>query len=160
MDATMAILNIPHTYPKSRLQRDIDLLGLPYTEFHYPDDRKNKKRSRGFAFVKFVTPEVAHMFHQLFHNRVLSDPGSPAKNVIVMRSESSTTSSQKHLENHAGAVLEPERCPLQRFAAPPGLHHTWHAWKDQSGGIVDPRASAPLLSMFEDGTVVLCRFSV
>ncbi|CAK0846975.1 unnamed protein product [Prorocentrum cordatum] len=163
--ATMAIVNIPYTYPESRLRHDIDLLGVPYTDFHYPGDRKNKGRNRGFAFVEFATSEAAHMFQQLFHNRVLADPGSPAKNVSVVPSESSTTNFGKlHLGNHAdcrSAVSEPDLWPLQRLGAPPGiLYHRWHAPKEHSGGIVDPRASPPRLPLYEDGTMVLDRFSV
>jgi hypothetical protein len=154
--ATMAILNIPYTYPKSWLQRDIDQLGLPYTGFHYPSDRKSKNRSRGFAFVQFATSDAARVFQQLFHHRVLSYPGSLAKNVSVVPSESSTTSGQMH----RGAGLETEHWPLQRLVAPPGLHQGWHASRNQSGGFVDPLAGLVPLSVFEEGTVVLHRFSV
>jgi len=137
---TMAILNIPYTYPKSRLIHDIDVMGLPYSDFHYPADRKSKNRSRGFAFVKFTTFEAADTFQKLFHNRVLSDPGSPARNVSVLPSESSTTG-QKLLGDCADscsttASWEPERWPLQRTAAPPGLHHRWHAAENQDKGSV------------------------
>jgi len=135
---TMAILNIPYTYPKSRLIHDIDVMGLPYSDFHYPADRKSKNRSRGFAFVKFTTFEAADTFQKLFHNRVLSDPGSPARNVSVLPSESSTTG-QKLLGDCADscsttASWEPERWPLQRTAAPPGLHHRWRTSENQGKG--------------------------
>jgi RNA recognition motif-containing protein len=159
----MAILNIPYTYPKSWLQRDIDQMGLPYTGLHYPNDRKSKNRSRGFAFVKFATSEAAHVFQQKFHHRELSSPGSPTKSVSVVPSESSTTSSQMLLGSRAdyrGAGLETERWPPQRLAAPPGLHQEWHASRNQNGGFVDPLASPFPVSIFEDGAVVLHRFSV
>jgi len=154
--ATMVILNIPYTYPKSALQWDIDQLGLLCTGFHYPTDRKNKNRSRGFAFAKFATSEAAHMFQKLFHHRVLSYPGSPAKNVSVVPSESCTTSGQNHTGNHGNhcdARSETARWPLHGLAAPPGL-------EDQSSVIVDPRAIPVPLPIFEDGTVVLRRISL
>jgi len=158
--ATMAILNIPYTYPKNLLQRDIDQLNFPYTGFHCPRDRKHKDHNRGFAFVKFATSEVAHKFQQLFHHRLLSYPGSPSKNVSVLPSGSTTSYDQMHLvyrAEYSGASSETKRWPP---AAPPGIHQGWHASYNQSSGVVHPRASPVPPPMFEDGTVVLRRFSV
>jgi RNA recognition motif-containing protein len=164
----MAIMNIPYTYPESRLQWDVDQLGLPHTGFYYPRDRKSKGRHRGFAFVYFAAPEDAHTFQKLFHNRVLSHPGSSAKCVSVSPSESSTSSSAStssassaHGE-YCGTSLETTPLPPQRFAAPPGLAPPglWQASAKQGTGVVDPRAGPVPLSTFEDGTVMYFRLSL
>lgn len=82
---TVAILNIPYSYPKWKLQAEIQAEGLAYDYFHFPQDSR-RGRNRGFAFVNFVTAEVAQAFYRAFHNRLLCYPGSEEKRITVMPS--------------------------------------------------------------------------
>lgn len=166
---TMAILNIPYTYPAWKLHQDIDEVGLPYSYFHCPRDNR-KNRNRGFAFIKFPTPEAADTFRRCFHNRVLSCPGSQEQTIAVQ--PSALQCFEPNVKFHhlgrampskfdAGAVHRQPRS----VAVLPGLHPVQEmciAYRTSNNSVRAAQTQAMVIgspSPFADG-VVLSRFVV
>jgi hypothetical protein len=108
---TMAIVNIPYAYPHWMLQWELNQEGLAYDYFHCPRDTR-QERSRGFAFVNFVTPEAADAFYRSFNNRELSYPGAETKVVTVLASRLQGLEANARLHPE-GLVLDPQ-LQLQR----------------------------------------------
>lgn len=107
----MAIVNIPYAYPHWMLQWELNQEGLAYDYFHCPRDTR-QERSRGFAFVNFVTPEAAAAFYRSFNNRELSYPGAETKVVTVLPSRLQGLEANARLHPE-GLVLDPQ-AQLQR----------------------------------------------
>lgn len=99
---TLAILNIPYTYPKAKFQAEMEAEGLSYDYFHFPRDSR-KGRNRGFAFVNFATVEAAQSFFLTFHGRSLAHPGDKEKTITVMPSALQGFESNARLHPFAAA---------------------------------------------------------
>ncbi|CAK0906137.1 unnamed protein product [Prorocentrum cordatum] len=102
---TMVIVNVPYAYPRQMLQADINEWGFPYNYFHCPQDSR-QGRSRGLAFINFLTPLAAAAFKRCFDKRELSCPGAEAQVVTVLpsRLQGLEKNAQLHPE---GRVLDP-----------------------------------------------------
>jgi hypothetical protein len=101
---TMAVLNIPYTYPKWKLQRWMETEGYAFNYFHFPKDAR-RGRNRGFAFVNFTTPEIAQAFRQTFDKMALFHPGDEEKAVMVV--PSSLQGFERNRALHPGAEARP-----------------------------------------------------
>jgi RNA recognition motif-containing protein len=107
----MAILNIPYTYPKCKLQRMMESAGYTFNYFHFPRDSR-RGRNRGFAFVNFSTAQMAQAFRQNFNNVTLCHPGEKEKPITVVPSSLQGFESNRAL--HPGAAARPLRQMMQR----------------------------------------------
>lgn len=142
---TMAIMNIPHAYPKWMLQRDISNEGLAHDYFHCPVDTR-QDRNRGVAFVNFLTPEAAEAFQRSFNSRELSYPGAGSKVVTVLPSTLQGLEANANLHPE-GLVLDQQQPrqqqprPLQRHQQQPRQQLQPAASGSSSSG--RPQAAAP-----------------
>ncbi|CAK0857939.1 unnamed protein product, partial [Prorocentrum cordatum] len=112
---TMAIVNLPYSYPQWMLQRDIDQEGLAYDYFHVPHDNR-LTRNRGFAFVNFLTPEAADTFKRSFNSREFSSPAAESKVVTVLPSRLQGFEANASL--HPGGVVQKPQLQLRKHQQP------------------------------------------
>jgi RNA recognition motif-containing protein len=108
----MAILNIPYTFPKWKLQRLMENEGYTFNYFHFPRDSR-RGRNRGFSFVNFSTPEMAQAFRQKFDNMHLFHAGAEEKPITVVPSSLQGFESNRAL--HPGAAARALQPKVQTF---------------------------------------------
>lgn len=74
-DTTVAIRGLPRTFTQQQLMEEINEMGFEgrYDFFYVPLER-GQRSNRGFAFVNFVSTEVAEEFYQQMHNKNFDEP--------------------------------------------------------------------------------------
>jgi hypothetical protein len=107
----MAILNIPYTFPKWKLQRLMENDGYTFNYFHFPRDSR-RGRNRGFAFVNFTTAEMAQAFLLKFNNMPFFHPGEEEKPITVVQSSLQGFEGNRAL--HPGAAVRPLKRMMRR----------------------------------------------
>merc|ERR1719350_2451980 len=69
---TVMMRHIPHKYTQQCLLTEINAAGFQdqFDFFYLPTDVRTRA-NRGFAFINFVTPEIAEVFFHVFHGQQL-----------------------------------------------------------------------------------------
>lgn len=81
---TIMMRHIPCRYSQGKLAREVNYYGFKgqYDYFYLPMDRRSQS-NRGFAFINFLSAEIAEAFYQTFHGKRLQHFNSDKVLMIV-----------------------------------------------------------------------------